>query len=286
MRADGGDAPHLRHARVANIGYGRCVTVTRNRLKNPFGLRRLRVSGVHTLTPQIVRITLTGDMSDFVSHGPTDHVKVFFPGEDGIVHAPRVEEGRLVRDPGVEYISRDYTPLNWTDSTLDLDVVLHGDSGPAANWAANAHEGDELVVGGPRGSKQVPTGADWWLLIADASAVPALGRWLAQAPADQEVSALVFGEESLTDYPLPPEADVEWVLGDFDPEPYARERNLTEGTGFVWAAGEATSLIGIRRYLRRELALPKEQVEVDGYWRRGTSDADHHAPIDPADPED
>ena len=54
----------------------------------------------------------------------------------------------------------------------------------------------------------------------------------------------------------------------------------------VWAAGEATSLIPIRRYLRRELSLAASRVKVDGYWKRGEAGRDHHLPIDPADPED
>lgn len=265
----------------------RGVTVSRNRMMNPFKFRHLAVSAVQELTPQLTRVTLTGDMSEFVSRGPSDHVKVFFPGPDGVLNAPYIgDDGKFVRDPDVEYISRDYTPLNWTETTLDLDFVIHGDEGPASRWAANAQEGDELVIGGPRGSKELPVGADWWLLIADASALPALGRWLAEAPAEQKITALVFGEESLSGYPLPADAEVEWVLGDFDPEPHVRELDLTAGTGFIWAAGESTSLIGVRRYLRRELGLPKEQVDVDGYWRKGVADADHHAPIDPDDPED
>src|SRR5699024_1423653 len=197
------------------------VTVSRNRMMNPFKFRRLAVSAVQELTPQLTRVTLTGDMSEFVSRGPADPVKVFFPGPDGVLNAPYIgEDGKLVRDPDVEYISRDYTPLNWTETTLDLDFVIHGDEGP------------------------------------------------------------------LSPDPLPPGADVEWVLGDFEPEPYVRERDVSTGTGFIWAAGESTSLIGVRRYLRRELGLPKQQVDVDGYWRKGVADADHHAPIDPDDPED
>lgn len=33
----------------------------------------------------------------------------------------------------------------------------------------------------------------------------------------------------------------------------------------------------IRRYLRRELGLPKQQVDVDGYWKKGTANLDHHS---------
>ena len=41
-------------------------------------------------------------------------------------------------------------------------------------------------------------------------------------------------------------------------------------------AGEANALKPIRRYLRRELGLSKDQVEVDGYWKKGDANLDHH----------
>ena len=59
---------------------------------------------------------------------------------------------------------------------------------------------------------------------------------------------------------------------------------ITEGT-LVFLAGEAGSLIPLRRYLRRELGLPKEQVDAHGYWKKGEANLDHHAPLDPSDPD-
>jgi NADPH-dependent ferric siderophore reductase len=53
----------------------------------------------------------------------------------------------------------------------------------------------------------------------------------------------------------------------------------------AFLAGEATRLVSLRRYLRRELELPPEQVIASGYWKRGVVALDHHAPIDPADPD-
>ncbi|HEY8590820.1 MAG TPA: SIP domain-containing protein, partial [Naasia sp.] len=63
------------------------------------------------------------------------------------------------------------------------------------------------------------------------------------------------------------------------------------GTGiddltYVWAAGEATALLPVRRYLRSHLGLGKDQAKVDGYWRRGVAGLDHHAPLDPDNPDD
>lgn len=45
---------------------------------------------------------------------------------------------------------------------------------------------------------------------------------------------------------------------------------------YVFAAGEAGAMKGVRRYLRREVGLPKDQLAVDGYWKRGVADHDHH----------
>jgi NADPH-dependent ferric siderophore reductase len=65
----------------------------------------------------------------------------------------------------------------------------------------------------------------------------------------------------------------------------ARLAPIGEGT-FVWAAGEAASLVPVRRHLRRTLGLSAAQAQVSGYWRRGVEAFDHHAPIDPFDPDE
>lgn len=255
--------------------------------RHPFAVRRLAVTAVERLTPGMVRVTFAGpELEGFTSTGPSDHVKIFFPGADGVLHAPRLEDGRPVRDEGVEYVSRDYTP-RWADADgLQIDFVLHGDDGPASAWAARAAVGQELAIAGPRGSRSAPTGADWWFLMADVTALPAMSRWIEAAPEGVPVRAIVFADEAEADYPLP-QASVEWVIGGMTPEQYLREEeHLPPGTGFVWAAGEAGSLIPVRRYLRRDLALPADQVKVEGYWRSGVADADHHAPLDPAEPEE
>ena len=42
------------------------------------------------------------------------------------------------------------------------------------------------------------------------------------------------------------------------------------------AAAKAGAMKPIRRYLRHERGVPRRQVEVDGYWKRGATDFDHH----------
>src|SRR5262245_39180093 len=142
--------------------------------------RILTVQRVERLTPSMARITLCGDLAGFISSGYDDHVKVFFPlpGQNGpTMPQPdangQVPEG-VPRSPG-----RDYTPRRYdvTRNELVIDFALH-DAGPATSWAAQAAPGQQLGVGGPRGSFLVPDDFDWYLFIGDETALPAIGRRL------------------------------------------------------------------------------------------------------------
>ncbi len=47
-----------------------------------------------------------------------------------------------------------------------------------------------------------------------------------------------------------------------------RQLSLPDLRVYAWVGGEAMTIAPIRRYLRKDLGLPKEDVEVVGYWRR------------------
>lgn len=263
--------------------------------------RRLTVLRTELVAPRMRRITLGGDdLEGFVTLAPGDHVKAFFPDPaTGVVSAPEFVDGRLRMPEGAgEVISRDYTPLEFRPDApggpeLDIDFVLHSDefhSGPAASWAANARPGDELQVGGPRGSLTPPAEATAAILVADESALPAAARWL-DTFSGHPVTALLSiedpGTASYFDGRDTAGHELRWFSGE-DRE--ARIEDALRGlaideTTLVFIAGEAGWLVPLRRYLRRELGLPKEQVDAHGYWKRGEVNLDHHAPLDPSDPD-
>lgn len=266
--------------------------------RHRFTARDAVVTAVTRPVDEFVRVTLTGpDFHDFTSTGPSDHVRVFFPDPvTGELIAPTAagpEEDGIVR-PDRPMIFRDFTPLHAREDaagarSVDIDLLLHPDPGPAAAWAQRAQVGDRLVVVGPRGSKAAPQAAPRVLCIVDGTALPAAGRFLAEVPATTEVDVIA-------DIP----GDLEWVrtylaqeggrtasvtaAGD-DLVTAVKSAGIDAGT-YVFAAGEAGRLVALRRYLRRELALPSAQVALSGYWKAGLAGFDHHAPIDPDDPED
>ena len=273
----------------------------RPRTMHRFTARRVTVTGVAPIE-QFIRITLSSDeLDDWASTGPGDHAKIFFPDpETGELIAPTAAgpgESGIVR-PGRPAFGRDFTPLNIRrdaasgHQVFDIDVLRHPDPGPAAAWAERAEPGDELVVVGPRGSVAAATGASRVVLIVDPTALPAAARWIEDMPdsAEIEVIADVAG-------------DIDWVRSYLLAQgrrevPVAQAGSAPDGLvdaayeaaidaeTYVFAAGEAGRLLPLRRFLRGVLALPREQWAVSGYWKQGDSAFDHHAPIDPEDPED
>lgn len=238
-------------------------------------LRTLVVNKITSPSPGFRRLTFSGDdLHGFTSLGPTDHVTVVVNGD----------------------IRRDYTPRAFRESfdgnraELDIDFFLHGD-GPATAWAASVEVGDEAIVAGPRSSRLVPSGVQRVILGADESSLPALARWIEMLPNDTEIYGFVVLSNSSDAAYLDPvhvnKARVFW-LGKSESalEHAIRGFGHVDDNTFVWVAGEATTLIPIRRYLRRELLLSSSQLKIDGYWKQGEAGRDHHAPLDPSDPDD
>jgi NADPH-dependent ferric siderophore reductase len=269
--------------------------------RHRFTARRGRVGSVEQVSPAMRRVRVTGaDFADFVSGGPADHVKVFFPDPDtGELIAPLPvgpgEDG-IVRPEGPMH-ARDFTPLRVTRTpegvAVDLDFYLHPSPGPASRWAAQAKPGDELVIAGPRGSRGAPQGAARLVLVCDETALPSATRWVAGVPAATAVELIAVADDGgvwIADYLASTSGRADVAVravpaGDPAATVAALAAVDVDASTFVFAAGEASALVPVRRHLKGTLGLPAEQFAVSGYWKRGTSGFDHHAPIDPSDPD-
>jgi NADPH-dependent ferric siderophore reductase len=238
------------------------------------------------------RVTLGGDqlaahvapngmpVAAFRSEGFDDEFKLFLKHPDadeaaipeqadGVIYWPR-------EDPHLLF--RTYTVRRWDPvaGELDIDFVNHG-VGPATTWANRAQPGDRIQIAGPKASAPHPVGADWTLVAGDETALPAIGRWLEDWPdgARGQVFIEVAEAEHRQDLPAPDGVEITWLSRD-GAEPgtttllhdAVTSAPWWDGVVFAWVAGEALSLTPIRRWLRQEKGLPREQVEVTGYWRR------------------
>lgn len=251
-------------------------------LRHPVVLRTLDVLRVERLTEHMQRVTLGGDeLCGFHSAAPDDHVKLFFPNAAGELVTPTFGPGDLEYPPGREPSPmRDYTPRHHdaARNELVIDFVLHGD-GPASHWAEHAAPGQQLGVGGPRGSFVVARDFDRYVLVGDEAALPAIGRWLEEMPADAQVEVLleIPGARDRQSLTSASHVDFTWLERDGEAPGERLEnalRNLptVAGDTFYWIATESRRARAMRLFLADERGIRKESIRATGYWKLDADD--------------
>lgn len=252
------------------------------RVRHELRFRIAEVVRNERITPRMARITVTApDFESFRSDAYDDHVKLFFapPGEALAMPAPG-PNGLVFPEGAVRPEGRDYTPrrFDWERRELVIDFVLHGD-GPATRWAAGAMPGDTVGVGGPRASFVVRGAFDWYLLVGDETALPAIGRRIEELLPGARVMAFIAVADAAERQSFETAATLElhWLLRD---EPGARTlreavaaAELPPGTGYAFIAGEAAMAAGLRADLVARGCDPAF-VKAAGYWRLGEADFD------------
>ncbi len=235
------------------------------RVRHELKRRVLTVAAIERLTPGMLRISFGGeDLSDFVSLGADDHVKIFIPTEAG------------------EPERRDYTPRRYDNASrsLVIDFAVH-EAGPATQWALEARLGDTLEIGGPRGSAIISADVKHWLLIGDETALPAIGRRIEEAGPDQRITSIVAISDMDDRQVFETAADVKtlWACRPLDQaaDPSAllalvKDIELQPET-FLWIAAEASVTRALRAHLVDERGHPLSWTKAAGYWVIGKADA-------------
>jgi NADPH-dependent ferric siderophore reductase len=235
-------------------------------------------------SPHMIRVVLGGaGLVDFAPGEFTDHyVKLIFP-QAGVDYPEPLDMAAVRRDLPREQWPRirTYTVRAWDPAAreLTIDFVYHGDQGLAGPWAAAARPGDEIRFLGPGGAYAPSVAADWHLLVGDESALPAVAASLERIPAG--APARVFlevagpGEEQPLD--TPGDAEIVWLhrgdapVGKLLVEA-VRGLDFLPGEVHAFVHGEANFVKELRRFLRMERGLPREQLSISGYWRLGSDE--------------
>lgn len=247
--------------------------------REPPAFRRVKVVGVTSLTPRMVRVSVGGpELEGLVVEQPAASVRLLLPAagaRDLVMPAWNGNEFLLAdgRRPAI----RTLTPLRVDPQhhRMDLEIVVH-DGGAASEWALHAQSGDEAAISGPGRGYPVDPDAQGFLLAGDESAIPAIGQLLEVLPEDKPIRVIfeVAGADARLELSKHPGAVVEWL--DLPPgaPPGATlveaviKAQLPEDHR-VWAAGEAAAMQRIRRHLLDERGLPRSSTWIRGYWKTG-----------------
>jgi NADPH-dependent ferric siderophore reductase len=243
-----------------------------------------RVVRTDRLTPHMIRVVLGGETLSGLPLGvSTDHyVKLIFPAE-GVSYPEPLDMEAVRRDfPREQWPrTRTYTVRAWDPEAgeITVDFVHHGDEGLAGPWAASVKPGDGIYFAGPGGGYAPDPEAGWHLLAGDESALPAIAAALEElAPgAPARVFVEVAGPEEEQKLLTSADAEIVWLHRGERPVGEALVAAVTAlefppGDLQAFVHGEANFVKELRRYLRVERAIPREQLSISGYWRRGADE--------------
>lgn len=205
------------------------------------------------VTPSLLRCVFTGpDVAHMKHEAPDQRIKLMFARPDGNTARLPVSDSwyqdYLALPRELRPFMRTYTlrALRREACELDVEFILHGDSGPASRWAMNARPGDTLQIVAPDRDFPGDSGGYEWsadealrqaLLVADETALPAaLGilEQLARQPAPPRVQAFLEVPLAQDIQPLRyPFADIHWL---------ARDENAPHGERLLEAVKDAATL--------------------------------------------
>nr|WP_246220559.1 siderophore-interacting protein [Parvibaculum indicum] len=246
----------------------------------PYRLFEVRLLRKTVLSPHLCRLTFTGDDIDMMCTGaPDQRIKVFFPGADGKPPSLPLDDSWLgayqAMPTGERPPRRTYTIRALRPGEMDIDFVLHGETGPASRWALHADPGARIQLAAPNRAYdgdtggyewRPPTGAKRVLIIADETALPAVTGILEDLAAlDVRPLAEVYLEMPSTDdcvgLPDFPELNLEWL---------PRKPGDRHGAQMLSAAARAH--VPSDPAPDRADALPDIDVDTDILWDRATTD--------------
>lgn len=233
--------------------------------------RTLEVLSKRFLTPHMIRVTLGGPgLEGFPEDSGGGYVKLRLAEPDS-------DDGKpLVRT----YTVRHHDAAT---GTLDVDFVVHDTDGPAVNWAQNCKPGDTIKVGGPGPKKPLDPDADWYLMVGDMSALPAISANVERMASDAKGYALleVICEEDIQELDFPRDVQVEWIVNS---EPERENTVLLDrvkaldwlpGNPYVWVAGEFSQSLAIRSLMKSSRSVDRKSMYASSYWQIGQTEDGH-----------
>ncbi|MEV0978290.1 siderophore-interacting protein [Streptomyces sp. NPDC049915] len=247
--------------------------------RKPRRVHSARVVRTERLTPHMQRVVLGGaGLAAFEADTCTDHyVKLLFPA-DGVTYPEPFDLERVREEfPREQWpVTRTYTVRSWDPEhrELTLDFVIHGDDGLAGPWATRVRPGETVRFMGPGGAYAPDPAADWHLLAGDESALPAIAAALEALPDGAVAHAFIEVAGVEEEQKIDSDVDVVWLhrgdrpVGERLVEA-VRALDFPEGRVHAFVHGEAACVKELRRLLRVDLGIPREDLSISGYWRLG-----------------
>lgn len=241
----------------------------------------MTVVAAWALTPHMIRVTLTApDIADMDPRCAGANCKLFLPNAGQTLDDFIGQLSGGPRPTVRTYTVRAIRPLV---HEMDIDFVDHGDVGPASAWARQAKAGSFLGFAGPGPVKVTSYYADYYLVVADMSALPMAAATLEAMPDDARGTAIfeVMSPDDKQDFRMPEGIDFHWIVNT-DPHVSSPQipdmiaaLNWPDGVVQTCIAGESGMVKELRQSLLVAKGLPKQDCYISGYWKIGLIEDEH-----------
>lgn len=236
--------------------------------------RVLSVKSAFYLTPNMRRVTLAGDaLANFPASSEGAYIKLLF--EQNGMEKPAMRTYTVAQQRSAQ-------------NEIDVDFMLHENNNSsvqalAAPWSLAAKPGDTMSIFGPGLASFINLDADYFLLAADMTALPALTVSLKTLAGNArgKVFIEILSEQDKQSLPQPESVEIVWVINrdpgsDNSPLFHAiQQADWPAGRIAAWVACEFKTMKKIRNYLKVERGMEKSHLYISSYWKRGDTEEQH-----------
>ena len=218
------------------------------------------VKDVTRLSTSMLMVELQApELKDLASASFDDHISLVLP------HAGDFDGPQL----------RKYTPLALDRSQGSLSVMcaLRG-AGPATRWASSMRQGQYIEIEWPRESTVIAQDFDWYLLMGDETAIPAMVRAWDELPGSAAIVALALIDDGSARISIPPRQRANWKWT-YRKQTHGHAAELIEalttcyprtGDGYAWIAGESFMTNALEAALIERFGHNPEWLRATAYW--------------------
>ncbi|EPJ51726.1 MAG: hypothetical protein OFPI_16720 [Osedax symbiont Rs2] len=260
----------------------------------------LQVVQSYKLTELFQRVILTGAGLERLGENSAGlHIKLFFKrdGQQQLNlqhlgknrhqrHSDEQPQKDLDKQPSsvLKPSSRTYSVRHYdtVNNLLTVDFVLHPDPGVACAWAKTALKGDQVGLAGPGPMRLCNLNASAFLLIGDASSLPAIMAVIDQLPLHasvQVVMELPKGHLPFIDCERICNIKWHWLEQTFTPQtsllPLIRSLALPLAGVSVAIASEHKTVLCLRQYFRSQ-SIDRDYLYCVPYWRHRQNEETYH----------
>ncbi|WP_325895398.1 siderophore-interacting protein [Grimontia sp. NTOU-MAR1] len=237
----------------------------------------LTVEATTAVTPNMQRIVMHGEgLCRFPTNCEGGYIKLLFAPDGSTDLSSLTADQRPVMRT---YTIRD---LDFSIHTITVDFVRHTiddcGCGHAARWAMNAKVGDTINIAGPGTIQEINKEADWFFMVADMTALPALSVKIATLPHHALGHAVIEVESEDDIQPLhaPEGMQIDWLVkGEKTLAGQVRDKKWFDGEAAVWCACEFDSMRALRQYFRNDREVDRENIYISSYWKDGVTEEGH-----------